>query len=85
VNVSQWIPVLALVLGATVMVVGLLNRRRDGYSMVLLGTALVIGPLSPLLKGHVGVPVQIAFSLAAAAFAVASVIVVFRRLRRARR
>jgi membrane protein implicated in regulation of membrane protease activity len=85
VNVSQWMPVVALVLGALVIVIGILNRRRGGYSQVLLGAALVIGPLSPLLKGRVPVPIQIAFSLAAVAFTVASVIVVFGRLRRAQR
>jgi hypothetical protein len=85
VNVSEWMPAVAVVLGAVVMVVGFLKRRRDGHSMVLLGAALVIGPLSPLLKGHVPVPVQIAFSLAAIAFTLASVIMVFGRLRRAER
>lgn len=84
-NVSRWMPVVAVVLGAAVMVIGLLNRRRGGYSQVLLGAALVIGPLSPLLKGLVPVPVQIAFSLAAIAFTLASVIVVFGRVRRASR
>ena len=72
-NVSQWMPVVALVLGAAVIVTGFLKRRRGGYSMVLLGAALVIGPLSPLLKGHVPVPAQIAFSLAAIAFTLAGV------------
>ena len=84
-NISQWMPVVALVLGAAVMVVGFLNRGKRGYSMVLLGAALVVGPLSPLLKGRVPVPVQIAFSLAAVAFALASVIVAFGRSRRAER
>jgi hypothetical protein len=78
-------PVVALVLGAAVIVTGFLNRRKGGYSVVLLGAALVIGPLSPLLEGRVPVPVQVAFSIAAAAFAVASVIVAFGRSRRAGR
>ena len=84
-NVTQWMPVVALVLGAAVMAIGFLNRRRRGYSQMLLGAALVVGPLSPLLQGRVAGSVQITFSLAAVAFAVASVIVVFGRLRRAQR
>jgi hypothetical protein len=77
--------VVALGLGAAVMVTGFLWRRRGGYSRVLVGAALVVGPLSPLLTGRVPVPVQIAFTLAALGFALASVIVVFGHSRRAER
>ena len=85
-DVSHWILVVALVLGAAVMVTGFLRRRRrGGHSQVLLGVALMVGPWSPLLQGHVAFSVQIAISLAAVAFTVARVIVAFGRLRRAQR
>ena len=64
---AEFTAAVAMVFGAVAIAIGGLTRRRGGRSLLLLGLAFLVGPLSPLTKGHVPESTQILFSVSAIA------------------
>jgi hypothetical protein len=64
-NISAGVAVGVVLAGLMVILIGYVTRHRRGRALLPLGSALIVGSLSPLTRGQVPEAIQILFSAAA--------------------